>query len=262
MIDFAIKFEHEYEPSEHDVVARRLYDREEVQKRKRRRQDVVRAIKFSGLNVVQKQSTARDAQGRPLAWYLLISASQQLLEAEATRTKMDKKLQERFRDHEADAVSYAPYDSARSNLYQPSKYTGFFTSLERQRCILTKLEALLTHGGAGLNLDRMRNNGVISDWTFMPNEREEADLLSGWIHSYFAKAPVHDVRNYTGEKIGFYFAFVDHYVRFLTPLSVVSTAVFIYQLYLSGVAAARAFCAGASATAPATRAPDRAGAHP
>jgi hypothetical protein len=230
MVDFAIKFDHLYpEDMDGDDEAA------EAKTMRKKRREVVNAIKFCGLTTVRRQSAIKDDKGRPKSWIIFVSGSEDVISKEAERLKIDKLLKPEYADEEAVNPTYDEYSEEQKHTFQSAKYSGnFFTSLERQRCIYTKIEAALLQGGAGLDLDALKMEGVITDWTFMPNDLEEETLMGSWVTNYLKSAPVHDVRAYLGEKVGFYFGFLDHYLYCLMPLSIFSLAVFLYQMVLTG----------------------------
>lgn len=206
-VDFAMKFKYiRVEDFEGDAKAM-----EKATEMIRARKEVIRKIKKSaGLRILRRDSKALDEKGRKEAYFILVSAPAAMLVEEAERINMSKKLKAVFTDFESDAVGYEKFRAKDVHLFESSPGAGFFTSLERQRCIYAKLEASLVHGGAELDLDGMKEDGIIADWTFMPNMYEEDGLMKSWVTNYFSSAPVHEVRDYLGEKVGFYFAFLDH----------------------------------------------------
>ncbi|KAG8471076.1 hypothetical protein KFE25_009497 [Diacronema lutheri] len=227
-IDFVLKFEHVYvEDATSDE------EREEMGALHKKRKDLVNAIRFSGLKALRRQSKTVDDKGRHVAYFVFVFAPEDVISQEAARLRINKKLKPAYKDAESDVVGYDIYNEDEAHLFESSPGASFFTSLERQRCIFAKLEASLVNGGAGLDIDTMCADGVISDWTFMPNALEAEALSAAWVHKYLSPAPVHAVREYFGERIGFYFAFFDEYIKFLRPLSIFSVATFAYQMYLT-----------------------------
>jgi len=196
----------------------------------RQRTEMINAIKFSGLTAVRRVSSRKDRDGNPAAWYIFVSCSEEMMVLEATRIQLRKKMRAELKDAESGVSGYENFDEAHRDLFEPFSETEYFTSLERQRCIYSKLEAPLVEQGAALDLDGAKASGLVSDFSFISVDAEEAPLHTSWIHNYFAAAPVHAVRAYLGEKPSFYFAFFDHYITALMPLSIFSIGTFSYQM--------------------------------
>ena len=70
-----------------------------------------------------------------------------------------------------------------------------------------------------------------------PVENASEKSLLIWLHdkwanygNFFKLQPIHEIRNYLGEKVAFYFAFVGFYTCWLVPFSILGLLVTIYGL--------------------------------
>lgn len=228
MVDFVIKCEH---LNIEDYSGKKAAKLQEIRKQ---RQNTFKAIKACGLTIARRQSSTKDKEGRPKCFYILVTATDDKLMSKAEQLKISKLVKDEFKDWENKSQGYDDFTSKKLDRFVPGK-DGFFTSLERQRVIYRKLEAKLTDEGAGLDLDSLKKDGVITDFFFMHDEEDVKRLKTIWVYDKFRPAPVHEVRAYLGDKIGFYFAFLEHYLNSLMPLSIFSLAVFAYQLYQNQV---------------------------
>ena len=210
--------------------AERLHDKEEeAEKLKRTRTDVLLALKRVGLRVV-KHRTRDDKK-----MLLKVTAPLALLEEEAERTKMEMRLKPEFNDPDRPDVStYADYEIVRKHEFA-LKSGRLFSSLERQRLVYSKMEAAKDQGGAELDIDRLIAEKAFAN-CFPLHSEERDELLTEWCSLLgfriwpctkdgkrrrlwpdlgLMQQPIEDVRDYFGEKIAFYFAWLEHYTQML-----------------------------------------------
>jgi hypothetical protein len=98
-----------------------------------------------------------------------------------------------------------------------------FRSSQRQRIIKSSLEEDRSRGGAGLgkHLDLYLQifmeyvdladevaKGVVSKVFPIQEDTARNLLYYGWVKSPFKVQPIHKIKNYFGEQLGFYFAFL------------------------------------------------------
>lgn len=177
-----------------------------------RRRAIAARLRFIGLDVSIELS--RDGDER----LLLLSAPDEVLEDAAERLTMEKKLK---------MGTYTDFTRATKRLFQPASDSSFFTSLERCRLILALLELDLAEGGAGLELDVEIANDVI---TAVVPVHESADsvvmqrLVRRWCLAPLQARPdqpLDEIKDYFGEQIAIYFAFVQTLTSSLIAPSVV-----------------------------------------
>eukprot|EP00924_Labyrinthula_sp_SR-Ha-C_P009696 augustus_masked-scaffold_22-processed-gene-3.46-mRNA-1 protein AED:0.50 eAED:0.51 QI:0/-1/0/1/-1/1/1/0/1020 len=101
--------------------------------------------------------------------------------------------------------------------------------------------------GAGLDLMKLQFEGIISAHypiQFSRQASKAKDLTANELYGKFFKKipftslgipspfkqPIQDVRNFTGEKIGFYFSFLESYSWWLIPVAVLAILVSVLQL--------------------------------
>ena len=208
----------------------RAHDKaEEAEKLKRERTDVLLALKRVGLRVVKHRT--RDNK----KMLLKITAPLALLEEEAERTKIEMRLKAEFNDPDRPDVStYADYEIVRKHEFA-LKGGRLFASLERQRLVYSKMEAALDQGGAELDIDRLIAEKAFAN-CFPLHSAERDELLTEWCSVLgfriwpctkdgkrrrlwpdlgLMQQPIEDVRDYFGEKIAFYFAWLEHYTQML-----------------------------------------------
>lgn len=193
----------------------------------------------AGLRVVIGLSRDR------LTTLLKVTAPLQRLEMEAERVGMDMLLLDESKTdgHRSDLPAYA--DFARSGRQHFAlKHGRLFSALERQRLIFSILEATRDRGGAQLNLDDLVRRGVLTAYLPLHDPAEHEHLHGAWssIRMWpcrdprtgekkrlfpdfgLCQQPLHAIRDYYGEKVAFYFAWLDQYTSWLWLLTFAAVA--------------------------------------
>ena len=130
------------------------------------------------------------------------------------------------------------------NFDQPDQ---FFSPAERSRLVYYILEkAKYGDGQLDLGLFNLVHNGVyldgypLHDGPDLQNKREEAvndrqRLRKDWAAArrVFKYQPIHAIKNYFGEKVALYFAWLGFYTSFLLPAAIVGILCFIYGVVSS-----------------------------
>ena len=130
---------------------------------------------------------------------------------------------------------YAPYTTqmAERHLYKKSSDLGdsdcFLRSVDRLKLITSILGAKIDDGGCQLNLYKLMRNDCIIGFFGIHDRVELRTLEKKWLT--FLELPSHQkvdlVRDYFGEKIGFYFLFLGHYTSWLMWASLVGCIVYL-----------------------------------
>ena len=146
---------------------------------------------------------------------LCLSAPEDLLERRAEQTEMEKRLR---------GGGYADFRTARKHDFLPASPHAFFTSLERQRLLLSMIEGDRASGCCGCDLDALVEERVLRAVVCM-HDRDDIDgdggLLARWVLSprwrldwrhpdaslaQDSVQPLDAVRDYFGEKVALYFS--------------------------------------------------------
>lgn len=201
------------------------------------REAIISAMATVGLRVVR--STTKDRK----TVLLKITAPLHRLEEEAERLGMDMLLRDECKPAlavstklgHADRPHYADFTKTRREDFA-LKNGRLFSSLERQRLLFSILEATHARGGAQLNLDQLVSRGVLSACLPLHAPGERAPLYKSWrkIRIWpwrspdnpekrrriipdlgLNQQPLHRIRDYYGEKIAFYFGWLDKYTSWL-----------------------------------------------
>jgi hypothetical protein len=136
---------------------------------------------------------------------------------------------------------YDPENAYRQDLYvryntddqNHKRYNSFFSTIDRIKLTVTIIEADSKLGGAEMSPSKMIANEKQSLIAFFPLHEPhlQKELAMKW-NTWFAtfKAPLKDIRNYFGEQVAFYFAWLAFYNRALVMPAILGLLVFIWQI--------------------------------
>lgn len=115
-------------------------------------------------------------------------------------------------------------DLPRQDLYKSQpRYGHPFRTAVRMKLIRSILESTEAKGGCGFDLDGMKNDKSIEHFYPLHN-RDVCEMLEEqWMPWYYMpwNQPLTMIRNYFGEKIGLYFAFLGHYTTWCVSAAVI-----------------------------------------
>jgi hypothetical protein len=99
--------------------------------------------------------------------------------------------------------------------------------------MLNIIKAHVAEGGCALNLNTLIKEQCIVAAYPLHNYEELASLRSKWMRWRFAPwgQPLDDIKDYFGEKVGLYFAWLGHYTTWLIFPSIVGVLLFINVAY-------------------------------
>eukprot|EP00004_Rigifila_ramosa_P007079 TRINITY_DN179_c0_g1_i1.p1 TRINITY_DN179_c0_g1~~TRINITY_DN179_c0_g1_i1.p1 ORF type:complete len:754 (+),score=213.52 TRINITY_DN179_c0_g1_i1:323-2263(+) len=110
---------------------------------------------------------------------------------------------------------YAPFQDTKADLFEPQTETHFFRSAIRSLLVLSIMETPMKRGGAGLHVGRLLQHKKVKAAFPAHNNDERRLLLKTWAREWWKVQPMEDIRNYFGEKIALYFAWLGYYTGWL-----------------------------------------------
>eukprot|EP00301_Raphidiophrys_heterophryoidea_P003908 c11743_g1_i5.p1 GENE.c11743_g1_i5~~c11743_g1_i5.p1 ORF type:complete len:739 (+),score=209.09 c11743_g1_i5:120-2336(+) len=154
--------------------------------------------------------------------YLLIAAEDTVLEEFAEAQAIHVKLDSKYVSN-AKTPAYAIFKKKLRLQYQKQSGNSLFSSLDKQKLVQRKIDDVVrfvskTHKHATLDVFPLH----------VQSERDKLRRL--WVNSWFSFQPLDLVRDYLGESIAMYFAFLGFYTLCLIPLSIVGLVAQVFQL--------------------------------
>ena len=125
---------------------------------------------------------------------------------------------------------YARYDTddRLMPLYKTATgHTHPFSAVHRIKILMDILQSPVGSKGCGLNLQALVDAGSLLAVFPLHSEKEREALRAAWlgVHIVPWKQPINSIRDYFGEKVGLYFAFLGHYTTWLVSLAICGTLV-------------------------------------
>jgi len=178
-----------------------------------KRKELVANLKSSrvGLKVAKRRSS----DGKLV--FVLIAAPEERLEIQAETINMPMKLKEEY------GGGFHSFSVENKSMFlAEDESEGFFRSMQRIHLIETILQGDPEFGGAGLKFFKLVQDGIITRCFALPNEEKRKELVDIWANpkKMFKKQPLQLVRNYFGEEITLYFAWLGFYTQWLWYASI------------------------------------------
>jgi len=116
-----------------------------------------------------------------------------------------------------DSGAYAPFEVELQDLFEVSEEEGLFRKTQRLFLIHNIIESDEEIGGAQINLDHELKSGVISRVYPLHTEPKRLALLEDWASpkKLFTPQPLERIRDYFGEEITIYFAWLGFYTQWM-----------------------------------------------
>ena len=190
------------------------------------RDAIVARARSVGIEVVACISRDQDEK------LLLISAPDGLLEKIAEHLTMEKRLKKDKKDGRLQG--YTDFKVGEKERFEPDSSTSFFSSLERIRLLQSLIELPQSEGGCGLNLEDLLETKVLTE--IVPVHEIEGrleELERIWVKAPFTLTvaqPLDKIRDYYGERIAIYYAFLEELTNALVYPAVVGVLLFIVSL--------------------------------
>lgn len=104
-----------------------------------------------------------------------------------------------------------------------------FRGVDRIKLMLNVIKAHLGDGGCALNIETLVKNECLVAAFPLHDHEELGDLKSKWMRWALGPwaQPLSDIKDYFGEKVGLYFAWLGHYTTWLIAPSLVGILLFI-----------------------------------
>ena len=187
---------------------------------KARRQDVLAKLRATGLTLRLDQPFTPDEL------FCFLSISESRMEDVAEAMRLPKVL--RSKEHQ-------PFVKAKRAQYENADSRNFFTSADRQRAIWRLMTAEEADGCCDFDFMQLTEDGIIRQVYAPHNEAENAKIRATWASfSLFKSRSPTTIRNYCGEQVALYFAWLDYYTTWLIMPAVIGVIVFLFQLIRGG----------------------------
>jgi len=168
-------------------------------------------------------------------WIYRLSASQQVLESHAEKmgSRMKVKLINDAEDQNRGyAAGYAPFISEQRDMYECAA-VGRFKSMERQAIVYDIIEEVLQNDSTNQSgspiIPVKVNDGEFEIMpTHDPDDRQ--DLRNLWVNNFTSSQPLERIRDYYGEEVAMYFAFLGFYTDCLRVPALLGLVAYVYQI--------------------------------
>lgn len=177
------------------------------------RRKLIKALTDPSVGLVVTKRWSQDKK----TMYLLITSSQDRLEAQAEEMELEMKMKEKH------GGAYAPFEVELKHLFDNNGQDTLFRKTQRIFLILAIMEGDPDRGGAGQNMDKLVQNKIVTRIFPLHEPPKLNHFLTTWaspkvIHK---NQPIDEIRDYFGEEIAMYFAWLGFYTFALWILSII-----------------------------------------
>jgi len=151
-----------------------------------------------------------------------ITASEEDLRVHADVTRYELPLNAEF------GGGTAPYYASQHQLYHETDGT-LFSELDKQRLVMSMISGRRERGGAEVDINFLYRGRVLYKFFPLHDASKQVYLWNEWVKKPWRMQPVNKIREYFGEKVGFYFGFMGYCIKWLMPVSVLGLAIFVLQ---------------------------------
>eukprot|EP00274_Cyanoptyche_gloeocystis_P001069 CAMPEP_0196663698 /NCGR_PEP_ID=MMETSP1086-20130531/53863_1 /TAXON_ID=77921 /ORGANISM="Cyanoptyche gloeocystis , Strain SAG4.97" /LENGTH=614 /DNA_ID=CAMNT_0041999615 /DNA_START=136 /DNA_END=1983 /DNA_ORIENTATION=+ len=124
----------------------------------------------------------------------------------------------------------AKFTRAKRDRFVGAGELGIFTSVERQQIIFYTIQEKPSAGGAGLDVRDLMAQKIIEKVFPLHEETARQQLILTWAKRWFAPQPLTEIKDYFGEKIALYFAFLGYYTQWLIFASAIGIPAVVCQI--------------------------------
>lgn len=207
--DYVIMFGNVNEPKDKDQKPlpddnKAMMKFKDVQKARR---DLVKQLSDPtyGLHV----SRRRSSDGNNV--FVLVTTSMERLEVQAEQSGLSMKMKDKH------GGAYAPFESKLRDLFLPSEDEGLFRKTQRIWLVQGIIEGETENQCCNINMDALVRDGIITRVFPLHNEKKRKELIKEWAapKKALSKQPIGKIRDYFGEEITIYFAWLGFYTQWL-----------------------------------------------
>lgn len=182
-----------------------------------RQQELRSALEDNGLGVIDLW---RSDDGMKYHWG--ITASEERLKKHAELTHYELRLRPQY------GGGTAPFFANYAHLFQEID-GSVFSELDRQRLVQSLISSRAERDGAEQDLTILYRTGVIYKFFPLHKYEEQTWLWNHWAKKLARNQPIDQIRDYFGEKVGFYFGFLGYTAKWLLPIAVLGLLIFVMQ---------------------------------